>query len=154
MTNRDRTRDTEGDIQYFRPNEVDRIEIDGRSLDDARIETRSIQVTLDSNWIDSGVDLRRGEKVQISASGVITAGRARITPDGLRSTDPTAPLPRAPEGELIGAISDDPRAPVLELGSSASSRPIATGGFISLPIVVRSTMHGAASPCRLRASAI
>ncbi len=118
-TNRDvRTRDTEGDIQYFRPNEVDRIEIDGRSLDDARIETRSIQVTLDSNWIDSGVDLRRGEKVQISASGVITAGRARITPDGLRSTDPTAPLPRAPEGELIGAISDDPRAPVLELGSS------------------------------------
>src|SRR5882762_2913619 len=118
-TNRDvRTRDTEGDIQYFRPNEVDRIEIDGRSLDDARIETRSVQVTLDSNWIDSGVDLRRGEKVQISASGVITAGRARITPDGLRSTDPTAPLPRAPEGELIGAISDDPRAPVLELGSS------------------------------------
>jgi hypothetical protein len=118
MTNRDRTRDTEGDIQYFRPNEVDRIEIDGRALDDARIETRSIQVTLDSNWIDSGVDLRRGEKVQISASGVITAGRARITPDGLRSTDPTAPLPRAPEGELIGAISDDPRAPILELGSN------------------------------------
>ncbi len=111
-------RTDEGEIQYFRPDQVDRIEIDGRALDDARVETRSVQVTLDSNWIDSGVDLRRGEKVQISASGVITVGRARITPDGLRSTDPTSPLPRAAEGELIGAIGDDPRAPILELGSS------------------------------------
>jgi hypothetical protein len=116
--NRDSRNTDEGEIQYFRPDQVDRIEIDGRALDDARVETRSVQVTLDSNWIDSGVDLRRGEKVQISASGVITVGRSRITPDGLRSTDPTSPLPRAAEGELIGAIGDDPRAPILELGSS------------------------------------
>jgi len=112
-----RTRD-DGEIQYFRPNEVDRIEIDGRALDEARFETSSVQVTLDSNWIDSGVDLRRGERVQVSASGVITAGRSRITPDGLRSSDPTSPLPRAAEGELIGAVSDDPRAPIIELGST------------------------------------
>src|SRR6266436_3237254 len=83
-----------------------------------RFESRSVQVTLDSNWTDTGVDLRRGEKVQVSASGVITAGRTRITPDGLRSTDPTSPLPRAAEGELIGAIGDDPRAPIMELGST------------------------------------
>lgn len=113
-----RNRTNEGEIQYFRPNEVDHIEIDGRTLDDARFETRSVQVTLDSNWTDSGVDLRRGERVQVSASGVITAGRSRITPDGLRSTDPNAPLPRAAEGELIGAVGDDSRAPILELGSS------------------------------------
>ena len=113
-----RSRAYESEIQYFRPNEVDHIEIDGRTLDDARFETRSVQVTLDSNWIDTGVDLRRGERVQTSATGVITVGRVRITPDGLRSTDPTAPLPRAAEGELIGAVGDDPRAPILELGSS------------------------------------
>ena len=113
-----RSRANEGDIQYFRPNEVDHIEIEGRRLDEARFETRSVQVTLDSNWIDSGVDLRRGEKVQINASGVIMAGRSRITPDGLRSNDPAAPLPRAAEGELIGAIGDDSRAPIIELGSS------------------------------------
>jgi hypothetical protein len=113
-----RSRANEGEILYFRPNEVDHIEIDGRNLDEARLETRSVQVTLDSNWIDSGVDLRRGQKVQVSASGVITAGRTRITPDGLRSTDPTSPLPRAAEGELIGAIGDDSRAPIMELGSS------------------------------------
>lgn len=112
---RNRRRD---DIQYFRPEEIDRIEIDGRSLDDSRYETKNVQVTLDSNWVDSGVYLRRGEQVQVSATGVITVGRSRITPDGLRSTDPSAPLPNASEGELIGAIGNDARAPIIELGSN------------------------------------
>ena len=44
-----RTRANEGEIQYFRPEEIDRIEIEGRSIDDARNETRDVQVTLDSN---------------------------------------------------------------------------------------------------------
>jgi hypothetical protein len=113
-----RSRANEGEIQYFRPAEVDHIEIDGRNLEEARFESRTVQVGLESNWVDSGVDLRRGEKVQVSASGVITVGRMRITPDGLRSTDPTAPLPRAAEGELIGAVGDDSRAPIMELGSN------------------------------------
>ncbi len=113
-----RNRTTEGEIQYFRPNEIERIEIEGRSLDDARFEVRTVQVGLEPNWIDSGVDVRRGERVRVSATGVITLGRARVTPDGLQRTDPTAPLPNANEGELIGAISDDPRAPIMELGSA------------------------------------
>lgn len=112
-----RSRANEGEIQYFRPDEIERIEIEGRSLEDTRYETRDVQVTLDTNWIDSGVFLRRGERVSVTATGVITAGRVRITPDGLRSTDPMAPLPNAPEGELIGAIGNDPRAPIIELGS-------------------------------------
>lgn len=106
------------ELQYFRPSEVEHIEIEGRSLDEMRFETSSVQVTLDSNWIDTGVDLRRNEKVQISASGTILAGRARITPDGLRSTDPNSPLPRAAEGLLIGAIGDDRDSPIIELGST------------------------------------
>jgi hypothetical protein len=113
-----RNRANEGEIQYFSPNEVDRIEIDGRSFDDARFETKTVQVTLDPNWVDSGVDLRRGEHVQINATGIITAGRTRITPDGVQRTDPTAPLPNAKEGELIGSIGDDPRAPIIELGAN------------------------------------
>lgn len=116
-SNIDRNRRND-DIQYFRPEEVDRIEIEGRSLDDSRYETKNVQVTLDSNWIDSGVYLRRGEQVQVSATGVIAVGRSRITPDGLRSTDPSAPLPNASEGELIGAIGNDARAPIIELGSN------------------------------------
>src|SRR5438105_4227565 len=111
-----RDRAYEGQIQYFRPEEVERIEIEGRTMDDSRVET--VQVTLESNWIDTGVDLRRNDHVQINASGVITVGRTRITPDGLRSTDAGAPLPRAAEGELIGAIGDNPRAPIFEVGST------------------------------------
>ena len=113
-----RNRTYEGDIQYFRPTDIDRIEIDGRSLDDARFEVRTVQVGLEPNWIDSGIDVRRGERIQVSASGIITVGRTRITPDGLQRTDPSAPLPNENEGELIAAITDDPRAPIMELGSS------------------------------------
>jgi len=114
-----RNRANEGEIQYFRPEEVERIEIEGRGLDDARFETRSVQVTLESNWIDSGIDIRRGELVRVNASGIIIIdGRTRIGPDGLRRTDPVSPLPNAPEGELIAAIGDDRNAPILELGSS------------------------------------
>src|SRR5437763_14868600 len=35
-SNEARTRRDEGDVQYFRPEEVDRIEIEGRSIDEAR----------------------------------------------------------------------------------------------------------------------
>jgi hypothetical protein len=108
----------QGEIQYFRPDEVERIEIEGRSLEESRFETTTVQVTLESNWIDTGVNLRRNQHVQIDASGVITTGRTRITPDGLRSTDPTSPLPGSAEGMLIGAVGDDRNAPILELGST------------------------------------
>jgi hypothetical protein len=119
INNDSRTRrDDASDIQYFRPEEIDRIEIEGRTLDEGRYDTRNVQVTLDSNWVDSGVYVRRGARVQVSATGVITVGRNRITPDGLRSTDPTAPLPNVAEGKLIGAIGDDSQAPMIELGST------------------------------------
>jgi hypothetical protein len=107
-----------GEIVFFRPNEIDRIELDGRSLDDARFDTRTVQVALGFNWIDSGVDVRRNERIRITASGTIVAGRTRITPDGLPSNDPNAPLPRAAEGLLIGSVGNDSDSPVLELGTS------------------------------------
>lgn len=113
-----RPSDEDGEVQFFRTRDIDRVEIDGRSLDEARFDTRTVEVSLGPNWIDSGVDLRRGERVSVNASGTITAGRSRIMPGGLRSTDPNAPLPRAAEGVLIGAISDDPSAPIVEIGLS------------------------------------
>jgi hypothetical protein len=97
---------------------VERVEIDGRSLDELKFETRTIDVPLGPNWIDSGIDLRRNERVQITASGTILAGRSRITPDGLRTSDPSSPRPSAAEGMLIGAIGNDQNAPVLELGAA------------------------------------
>lgn len=111
-----RPADEQGEIQFFRPRDVERVEIDGRPLDEARFETRTVEVTLGPNWVDTGVDLRRGERVSVTAGGTIVAGRSRIMPGGLRTTDPTAPLPRAAEGVLIGTIGNDPNAPVIEIG--------------------------------------
>jgi hypothetical protein len=107
-----------GEVRFFRPAEIDRIEIEGRSLDEARFIVRNVQVQLGPDWIDSGVDVRRGQRVQVKANGTIYANRLRITPDGLRTTDPAAPLPRAAEGLLIGAVGNDPDTPIVELGSS------------------------------------
>jgi hypothetical protein len=105
-----------GDIVFIRTRDIERVEIDGRSLDDARYLTRTVQVELGANWVDTGIDLRRGERVQVNASGTIVAGRTRITPGGLRTTDPNAPLPRAAEGVLIGAVGNDPNSPIIEIG--------------------------------------
>jgi hypothetical protein len=105
-----------GDVVFIRPRDIERVEIEGRSLDDARYLTRTVQVELGPNWIDSGIDLRRGERVSVNATGTIVAGRTRITPGGLRSVDPNAPLPRAAEGVLIGAVGNDPNSPIIEIG--------------------------------------
>jgi hypothetical protein len=107
-----------GEVVFLRPRDIDRVELDGRSLDDARYQTRMVDVSMDSNWIDSGVDLKRGERVRVDATGTINIGRRRISPAGLTTTDPNSPLPRASEGKLIGAIGTEYDSPILELGAS------------------------------------
>lgn len=108
-----------GEVVFLRPREIDRIEIEGRSLDDARYQTRTVDVSLSSNWIDSGVDVRRGERVRVDATGTIYAGRSRITAAGLTTNDPSAPLPQAPEGALIGVIGNDNDSPILQIGAGS-----------------------------------
>jgi hypothetical protein len=108
-----------GEVIFLRPREIDRIEIEGRSLDDARYQTRTVDVSLSSNWIDSGVDLRRGERVKVDATGTIYVNRSRITPAGLSTTDPNAPLPRAPEGALIGVVGNDNDSPIVQIGAAS-----------------------------------
>jgi hypothetical protein len=107
----------QGEVIFLRPRDIDHIEIDGRSLDDARYQTQTVDVALAPNWIDSGVDVRRGERVRVDATGTIYAGRTRITPAGISTTDPNAPLPRAAEGALIGVIGNDYDSPIIELGA-------------------------------------
>ncbi|MDT4969562.1 MAG: hypothetical protein QOJ64_4299 [Acidobacteriota bacterium] len=111
-----RTTSEVGEIVFIRPRDIERVEIDGRPLDDARYVTRNVSVELGPNWVDTGIDLRRGERVQVNSTGTIFAGRSRITPGGLRTTDPNAPLPRAAEGVLIGVIGTDSTAPIIEIG--------------------------------------
>ena len=38
----------QGEVQFFRPNQIERIEIEGRSLDEARFSTRDVQVPLEA----------------------------------------------------------------------------------------------------------
>ena len=106
-----------GEVIFLRARDIERLEIDGRSLDEARYQTQTIEVALGPNWVDTGVDLRRGERIRIDATGTIYAGRTRITPAGLSTTDPSAPLPRAAEGQLIGVIGNDFDAPIIEIGA-------------------------------------
>ena len=106
-----------GEVIFLRPRDVERLEVDGRSLDEARYQTQTIDVALGPNWVDSGVDVRRNERIRIDATGTIYAGRTRITPGGLSTTDPSAPLPRAAEGQLIGVIGNDFDAPIIEIGA-------------------------------------
>ncbi len=106
-----------GQVIFLRPRDIERVEIDGRSLDEARYQTRTLDISLGPNWIDTGVDVRRNERIRIDASGIIYAGRTRINPAGVGTTDPSAPLPRAPEGQLIGVIGNDLDAPILEIGA-------------------------------------
>jgi len=108
-----------GEVVFLRPRDIERIEIDGRSLDDARYQTRTVDVSLGPNWIDSGIDVRRGERTRVDASGTIYANRMRITPAGLTTTDPSSPLPRAAEGKLIGVVGNDFDSPIIEIGSGA-----------------------------------
>jgi hypothetical protein len=105
-----------GEVIFLRPRDIEKIEIDGRSLDEARYQTRIVDVSLGPNWIDTGVDVRRGERIRVDASGTIYANRMRITPAGLTSVDPTAPLPSAAEGKLIGVIGNDFDSPIIEIG--------------------------------------
>jgi hypothetical protein len=107
-----------GEVIFLRPRDIERLEIDGRSLDEARYQTRTIDVALGPNWIDTGVDVSRSERIRIDATGTIYAGRTRITPAGLGTTDPNAPLPRGAEGQLIGVIGNDADAPIIEIGAA------------------------------------
>jgi hypothetical protein len=106
-----------GEVIFLRPRDIERLEIEGRSLDEARYQTQAVEVALGPNWVDTGVDARRGERIRIDATGTIYAGRMRITPAGLSTTDPSSPLPRAPEGQLIGVIGNDFDAPIIEIGA-------------------------------------
>lgn len=107
-----------GEVVFLRPRDIEKVEIDGRSLDDARYQTRTVDVGLEPNWVDSGVDLKRGERIRVDATGTIYAGRMRITPAGLTTTDPSAPLPQVAEGKLIGVVGNDYNSPIIEIGAS------------------------------------
>jgi hypothetical protein len=81
----------------------------------------------DPDGTDTGVDLRRGDRVTVSASGSIYVDdrSGRITPDGNRSFSTSRssyPLPDAGQGALIGYIrlTDGRTTRPFQIGSQQS----------------------------------
>src|SRR6185369_1160777 len=71
-------------------------------------------------WVDSGVTLKRGQRVKVDATGTIfLGGRTESSPDGVSTRhDPKSPAPDSPEGILIGAIGEDKNAKVFPIGAN------------------------------------
>lgn len=65
-----------------------------------------------NGWTNTGIVLRRGQRVRISASGTISlsraAGSSGVTPAGLPALrDPRKLMPNDPTGGLIAVVGDD-----------------------------------------------
>jgi hypothetical protein len=62
-----------------------------------------------NGWTDSGLMVRKGQKLRISATGRVSLGEGRFsTPTGLPRVVDTEKLMRnEPTGELIAVIGDD-----------------------------------------------
>lgn len=118
----------------FRPDQVTRLVID-RGAGPSRPEYPSrdpnenaprwetvptISVPLQDQWIRTQVQLQRGQRVRVRASGTVTLeGRIQTGPDGLENRrDEDAPLPEANDGALIAAIGQDVNSPPIFVGSS------------------------------------
>ncbi|MFN0110269.1 MAG: hypothetical protein ACKVZH_15545 [Blastocatellia bacterium] len=137
-----------GNRPKFRPTEVDRLVIDpatvgnnqpdnsrpappsrdnrpgggtgsGTGGSNAGWETApAFDVRLEEKWIRSNIQVARGQRVQVQATGTVTLdGRTQTGPDGLSNKrDPDAPLPDANDGALIAAIGQDPNSPPIFIG--------------------------------------
>jgi len=62
-----------------------------------------------NGWTNSGLVVRKGQRLRISASGRVSLGKGRFsTPEGLRTTvDPDKLMRNEPTGGLIAVIGDD-----------------------------------------------
>lgn len=59
-------------------------------------------------WADSGLDVARGDRLRVSASGRVNLSRTQSTgPEGINIADPGKMMPNRPTGGLIAVIGDD-----------------------------------------------
>jgi hypothetical protein len=77
-------------------------------------------VRLEDQWHRSQIQVTRGQRVRVDASGVIyLEGRTATGPEGLQGRrDPDAPMPEQNDGALIAAIGQDQNSPAIFIGRS------------------------------------
>jgi hypothetical protein len=114
-----------GGTRRYRPSEVVRLVIDdggegpGQPVAGDRWEVQPlVEVRLAEQWVRTGIELRRGMRVRVTASGTITLdGRLQSGPAGLNGRrDPDAPMPNENDGALIAIIGQAENAPEILIG--------------------------------------
>jgi len=77
-------------------------------------------VRLEDQWYRSSINVTRGQRVRVEASGSVTLeGRTQTSPDGVSGRrDQDAPLPNENDGALIAAIGQDQSSPPIFIGRS------------------------------------
>jgi hypothetical protein len=72
-------------------------------------DSRGLTVSAQQQWTATGLTVRRGEPITVSASGDIRIGgdnNPSAGPGGASQTHPSNPLPSAPSGALIGRVNN------------------------------------------------
>ena len=97
---------------------------------------RTVTVSAQSDWVDTGIDLRVNDLVDVTATGRIfyAPGADQFAdPNGSkgRPATPAAPIPYQDIGALIGKIGDG--AP-FEVGASLANFRAATAGRLMLRV--------------------
>lgn len=68
----------------------------------------TVRVAGNEVWVDSGLDVRQGDTIRLSASGRVQLSRTQATgPEGVNIADPQKMMPNRPTGGLIAVIGDD-----------------------------------------------
>ena len=77
-------------------------------------------VRLEEQWYRSQIQVARGQRVRVDASGTIyLEGRTTTGPEGLQGRrDRDSPMPEQNDGALIAAIGQDPNLPSILIGRS------------------------------------
>jgi hypothetical protein len=80
----------------------------------------AFEVRLEEQWHRSQIQVTRGQRVRVDASGTIyLGGRTASGPEGLQGRrDPDAPMPEQNEGALVAAIGQDTSLPSILIGRS------------------------------------
>jgi len=125
--------ETGGNRLEFRPDQITRLVVErgeGRPPRDpdsppsppgGRWESAPpFDVRLEDQWHRSQIQVERGQRVRIEASGTIyLEGRTATGPEGLQGRrDPDAPMPQQNDGALVAAVGQDANSPPIFIGRS------------------------------------
>lgn len=106
-------------------------------------ESYSLEVDGSKQWKDTGLDLRGGEKVQITAEGTVTYAKGNQfgpagIPRSIKDVIHEYAVPNGAHGELIGRLGSGAAAEAFEVGTSTTyTAPVAGRLFLGINQSIR-----------------